>query len=68
MTIYIHIPKSNKTKLEPSEKKDTFVVYRVFHMEIDEEQVTPPMVRQITPSSPSSKEARVKRESTLKIQ
>ena len=32
--------------LEPSENKDTFVGYRVFHMEIDEEEhVTPPVVR-----------------------
>jgi hypothetical protein len=46
MTIYIHIPKAKKTKLEPSKKKDTFVGYRVFHMEIDsEEQVAPPVVR-----------------------
>jgi hypothetical protein len=38
MKIYIHILKEKKTKLEPSEKKDTFVRYRVFHMEIDEEE------------------------------
>jgi hypothetical protein len=32
--------------LEPSKKKDTFVGYRVFHMDIDEEEhVTPPVVR-----------------------
>jgi hypothetical protein len=69
MTIYIHIPKVKKTKLEPSEKKDTFVGYRVFHMEIDEEeQVAPPVVRQMTPPSTSSEEARVQRESTLRIQ
>jgi hypothetical protein len=68
MTVYIHIPKAKKTKLEPSEKKDTFVGYRVFHMEIDkEEQVAPPVVRQTTPPSTSSEEARVQRESTLKI-
>jgi hypothetical protein len=69
MTIYIHIPKAKKTKLEPSEKKDTFVGYRVFHMEIDEEeQVAPPVVRQMAPPSTSSEEARVQRESTLRIQ
>jgi hypothetical protein len=55
MTIYIHIPKAKKTKLEPSKNKDTFVGYRVFHMEIDEEeQVAPPVVRQTTPPSTSS--------------
>ena len=60
MTVYIHIPKAKKTKLEPSEKKDTFVGYRVFHMEIDEEeQVAPLVVRQTTPASTSSKEVRV---------
>jgi hypothetical protein len=47
-------------KLEPSENKDTFVGYRVLHMEIDEEeQVTPPMVRQTVAPSTSSEEARV---------
>jgi hypothetical protein len=52
MTIYIHIPKEKKTKLEPSEKKDTFVGYIVFYMEIDEEeQVTPSMVREKAPPS-----------------
>ena len=69
MTVYINILKVKKTKLEPSKKKDTFVGYRVFHMEIDEEeQVTPPMVRQTTPPSTSSEEARVQRESALRIQ
>jgi hypothetical protein len=68
MTVYIHIPKAKKTKLEPSEKKDTFVGYRVFHMEIDkEEQVTPPVVRQMTPLSTNSEEARVQKESSLRI-
>jgi hypothetical protein len=38
MKIYIHIPKAKKTKLEPSEKKNTFVAYRVFHMDIDREE------------------------------
>jgi hypothetical protein len=38
MTICIHILKAKKNKLEPSENKDTFVGYRVFHMEIDEEE------------------------------
>jgi hypothetical protein len=37
MTLYIHILKVNKKKLKPSEKKDTFVGNRVFHMEIDDE-------------------------------
>jgi hypothetical protein len=69
MKVYIHIPKVKKTKLEPFENKNTFVGYRVFHMDIDEEeQVAPPMVRQTTPPSASSKDARVRRESTLKIQ
>jgi hypothetical protein len=69
MTVYIHIPKAKKTKLEPSKKKDTFVGYRVFHMEIDEEeQVAPLVVRQTAPPSTSSEEARVQRESALKIQ
>jgi hypothetical protein len=55
MTIYIHIPKEKKTKLEPSKKKDTFVGYRVFHMDIDEEdQVPPPLVRHKSPPSNSS--------------
>jgi hypothetical protein len=36
MTVYIHVPK--RMKLEPSGKKDTFVGYRVFHMEIDSEE------------------------------
>jgi hypothetical protein len=38
MTVYIHVPKVKRMKLEPSEKKDTFVGYRVFHMEIDSEE------------------------------
>jgi hypothetical protein len=60
MTIYIHIPKANKTKLEPSENKDTFMGYRVFHMEIDrEEQVAPLVVRQMASPTTSSEEARV---------
>jgi hypothetical protein len=55
MTIYIHIPKEKKTKLEPSKKKDTFVGYKVFHMEIDEdEHVTPPVERKMAPPSTSS--------------
>jgi hypothetical protein len=53
MTVYIH----------------TFVGYRVFHMEIDrEEQMAPLVVRQTAPPSTSSKEARVQRESSLRIQ
>jgi hypothetical protein len=36
MKLYIHILKAKKKKLEPSEKKDTFVGYRVFYMDIDE--------------------------------
>jgi hypothetical protein len=69
MTVYIHIPKAKKTKLEPSEKKDTFVGYRVFHMEIDrEEQVDPPVVRHTAPPSTNLEKARVHRESALKIQ
>jgi hypothetical protein len=44
MTVYIHVPKVKRTKLEPSGKKDTFVGYRVFHMEIDcEEKKAPKM-------------------------
>jgi len=38
MTIYIHVPKAKRTKLEPSGKKDTLVGYRVFHIEIDSEE------------------------------
>jgi hypothetical protein len=38
MTIYIHIPKEKRTKLEPSGKKGTFMGYRVSHMEIDSEE------------------------------
>jgi hypothetical protein len=34
MTIYIYVPKTKRTKLKPSGKKDTFVGYIVFHMEI----------------------------------
>jgi hypothetical protein len=42
MTIYIHIPKAKRTKLEPSGKKDIFVGYRVFHTEIDSEEQKAP--------------------------
>jgi hypothetical protein len=38
MTVYIHILKVKKIKLEPFKKKDTFVGYIVFHMEIDREE------------------------------
>jgi hypothetical protein len=38
MTIYIHISKVKKAKLEPSEKKDNFVGYKVFQMDIDREE------------------------------
>jgi hypothetical protein len=68
MTVYIHITKAKKTKLEPFEKKYTFVGCRMLHMEIDnEEQIDSPVVRQVAPPSTSSKGARVQRESTLKI-
>jgi hypothetical protein len=69
MTVYIHISKAKKTKLESSEKNDTFVGYRVFHMDIDsEEHMAPLVVRQTTPPSTNSEEARVQRESALRIQ
>jgi hypothetical protein len=56
MTVYIHIPKAKKTKLKPSEKKDTFVGYKVFHMEIDEEeQAAPLVVRKMAPPSTNSR-------------
>jgi hypothetical protein len=42
MTVYIHIPKEKRTKLEPSEKKGTFVGYIVSHMEIDSEEQEAP--------------------------
>ena len=45
MTIYIYVMKAKRKKLEPYGKKDTFVGYKGFHMEIDEEHVTPPMVK-----------------------
>jgi hypothetical protein len=56
MTVYIHISKVKKMKLEPSEKKETFFMgYRVFHMEIDEEeQVAPPVVGKAAPPSTNS--------------
>ena len=38
MIVYIHIPKVKKMKLEPFGKKDTFVGYRLFHIEIDSEE------------------------------
>jgi hypothetical protein len=38
MIVYTHVPKEKRTKLEPSRKKDTFVGYKVFHMEIDCEE------------------------------
>jgi hypothetical protein len=63
MIVYIHIPKAKKTKLDPSKKKDTFMGYRVFHMEIDrEDQVAPPVVRQMAPPSTISDEAMFQRE------
>jgi hypothetical protein len=69
MIIYIHILKVNKTKLEPYENKDTFVGYRVFHMDIDEEeQVTPPVARRMTPPSTNLEESIVHRELSLRIQ
>jgi hypothetical protein len=36
MTVYFHILKDKRTKLEPSEKKGTFVGYRVSHIEEQE--------------------------------
>jgi hypothetical protein len=38
MTIYIHVPKQKRTKLEPSGKKGTFMGYRVSHIRIDCEE------------------------------
>jgi hypothetical protein len=38
MTVYIHVLKEKKTKLEPSINKGNFVVYRDSHMEIDSEE------------------------------
>jgi hypothetical protein len=38
MTVYIHVPKVKRMKLEPSRKKDTFLGYKVFHMDIDCEE------------------------------
>jgi hypothetical protein len=38
MTVYIHVPKVKRTNLEPSGKKDTFLGYKVFHVEIDCEE------------------------------
>jgi hypothetical protein len=38
MTVYIHILKVKKMKLEPFGKKDTFMGYRVFHIKIDSEE------------------------------
>jgi hypothetical protein len=55
--------------LEPSGNKYTFVRYRLFHMEIDEEEkVAPLVVRQSTPPSTNLEEARVQRESSSRIQ
>jgi hypothetical protein len=43
-------------KLEPSKKKDTFVGYRVSHMEIDsEEHMDPPLVMQVVSRNTISK-------------
>jgi hypothetical protein len=42
MIAQIHVTKKKRTKSEPSGKKDTFVGYRVSHMEIEcEEQKDP---------------------------
>ena len=38
MIVYIHVLKGKRMMLEPSGKKDTFVGYRVFHMDIDCEE------------------------------
>ena len=51
MTIYIHVLKVKRTKLEPSGKKDTFVGYRVSHMETDCEEQKAPKDDRIDPSS-----------------
>jgi hypothetical protein len=54
--------------LEPFENKDTFVGYRVFHVDIDrEEQMALPMVRHMDPLSTNSEEDRVQRELSIKI-
>jgi hypothetical protein len=42
MTVYIHVSKEKRTKLEPYGKKGTFVGYRVSHMEIDSEEQEAP--------------------------
>jgi hypothetical protein len=52
MTIYIHVPKEKRTKLEPSEKKGTFVGYKVSHMEIDSEEQEALKDDHTDPSSP----------------
>jgi hypothetical protein len=38
MTVYIHVPKEKRMKLEPSGKKDTFCGIQSVHMEIDCEE------------------------------
>jgi hypothetical protein len=52
MTVYIHVPKQKKTKLEPSRKKGTFMGYIVSHMEIDCEEQEALRDDCIVPSSP----------------
>jgi hypothetical protein len=52
MTIYIHVPKEKRTKLEPSGKKGTFMGYRVSHMEIDSEEQKALKDDRTDPSSP----------------
>jgi hypothetical protein len=42
MIIYIHVLKEKRTKLEASRKKDNFVGYRGFHMDIDCEEKNDP--------------------------
>jgi hypothetical protein len=52
MTVYIHVPKQKRTKLEPSGKKGTFMGYKVSHMEIDCEEKKAPRDDHTVPSSP----------------
>jgi hypothetical protein len=67
MTIHMHVLKVKRMNLEPSEN-DTFVGYRVFHMETNsEEPMAPPVVRQVAPPSTNSEGARVQREPSLRI-
>jgi hypothetical protein len=51
MTVYIHVPKQKRMKLEPSRKKGTFMRYRVSHMGIDCEEKKALKDDRIDPSS-----------------